>query len=521
MQFSKQVKNTLNPIDLKPIILLQKFVKVKIEPSGKTIEAAENTPLKDILNPLGFDFPCGGKGKCGGCSLQLLQGRIYTTSEHEKALEKNHLSENQRLACLCTVTEDITIKIDRWETIFLTDNTVFGFEPKTGFGIAVDVGSSTLVAQLINLTTGEVVDVHTSENPQASYGADIITRVEFAVNKNGNTILRKAIRTKIADMISNLLRNRNIKACEILLAGNTVMHHLFCDIDLKPLSYYPFHSQDTGLKTFKAGEIDQRLPSCSAISFLPCIGSFVGSDILSGIIATGISEKEKYNILVDLGTNGEIAVGNKDKIVCASTAAGPAFEGTNISMGMRAVTGAISSFGQTNGKNNYHVIGNTDARGICGSGLIDIIAVFLAGKTIDEGGTLTTASDSVEIAPRVFINQKDVREFQLAKAAIAAGVQILVNNLQISTGDIENVYIAGAFGNFVTIENTLKTGLIEFEPNKIIKAGNTALLGTKMLLYKNNEFINNVLSKTEHISLEAIPAFIDIFTEKMMFCIDG
>ncbi|MDD4108901.1 MAG: ASKHA domain-containing protein, partial [Prolixibacteraceae bacterium] len=237
---------------------------------------------------------------------------------------------------------------------------------------------------------------------------------------------------------------------------------------------------------------------------------------LAGIAATKMADHEEYTVLIDLGTNGEIVIGNCHRIVCASTAAGPAFEGAKISQGMRATTGAISSVSLENDKLKCRVIGNTNARGICGSGLIDIMSVLLQQERIGIFGEINTGEDSVELAPGVFLTQKDIREFQLAKAAIAAGLQILMNLLNITYDEIDKVYIAGGFGNFLNIQNVIRTGLIETSEDKIVKFGNTALIGAKMFLFRDENFINRILNLTSHINLEGDPDFQDIYIEKMM-----
>ena len=242
----------------------------------------------------------------------------------------------------------------------------------------------------------------------------------------------------------------------------------------------------------------------------------MGSDILAGIAATQIFEQDNYSILIDLGTNGEIVIGNKVQIVCASTAAGPAFEGAKISQGMRATTGAISSVDFVDNKFVSHVIGNVPAKGICGSGLVDAMALLLDQGKIGMFGEINSGEDVIELTPGVKLTQQDIREFQLAKAALATGVQVLLNQLNLSYNDIEKVYIAGGFGNFLNVKNLIRCGLIECKEEKIIKFGNTALIGAKMFLFKAEDYTKNILQKTKHINLEGDPSFQDIYIEKMM-----
>jgi uncharacterized 2Fe-2S/4Fe-4S cluster protein (DUF4445 family) len=242
----------------------------------------------------------------------------------------------------------------------------------------------------------------------------------------------------------------------------------------------------------------------------------VGSDILAGIMATGIHQKESFAALIDLGTNGEIVIGNRKELVCASTAAGPAFEGSNISVGMRAVTGAVSSLKLEEGRIEASVIGNTTPKGICGSALIDAIAILRQMNLIGMFGEISSGESKVELAGNIQLSQKDINEFQLAKAALAAGMEILAKTLGIGLSQIEAVYIAGGFGTYINIDNVVATGMIEVSGEKIRKMGNTALIGAKMFLFKNIDEVNEILSKTRHINLESDPAFQDIYVGKMM-----
>ena len=219
--------------------------------------------------------------------------------------------------------------------------------------------------------------------------------------------------------------------------------------------------------------------------------------------------------MIDLGTNGEIAIGNKEQIICASTAAGPAFEGANLSMGMRAVTGAISSFSLTANKIESTVIGKTKPKGICGSALIDAVAILRELNLVGEYGEIISGEESILIDRPVRLTQKDIYEFLLAKSAIAAGIEILSRNLSISQSDIDAIYIAGGFGNYINIKHLLSTGMIETTAEKIHKMGNTALIGAKMFLFSNTSLAEEILGKTRHVNLEGFPEFQDIYVSKM------
>jgi len=490
-------------------------ITISLLPVGKLLDVNSGTPLKDVLHEFGVEFPCGGKGTCGSCKVKLLKGELAVDSVQQQKLDKLKLTENWRLACYCHADTNITLEISQFENIILADSSTFEFSPQPGFGIAVDLGTTTVVVQLVNLENGHVLDSVSDLNPQARFGGDLISRVQACLDGRFDD-LQNLIRSKIEDMIQTILHKHPTEVSKVVIVGNTVMHHIFSGLPVNSLSFYPFNSPNLRMQRFSPNTLNWQLPDFTNIVFYPSIGSFVGSDILAGIAATKMAELKEFSVLIDLGTNGEIVIGNRDKIICASTAAGPAFEGANISQGMRATTGAISSVNFENGKIKTHVIGNVTAKGICGSGLIDVIAILLKNEQIGMFGEINSGEELIKLTGKVSITQQDIREFQLAKAAISAGIQILLNQLNISYEDVDKVFIAGGFGNFLNIENVIRTGLIECEEDKIVKLGNTALIGAKMFLFENDDFIQNLLNKTTHINLEGDSNFQDIYIEKMI-----
>lgn len=495
--------------------LMQEKITITLLPLGKKLVVNRGIPLIDILHEYGVEFPCGAKGTCGRCRIKLLAGELKADHLQMEKIKKLGLPESWRLACFCNAEADITIEISQFEDIILADNTRFRFNPGEGYGLAVDVGTTTIVVQLLDLKSGHVIDAVPAINPQVKFGADLISRIQSCIDGN-QAEMQKLVRQKIGKMIQTALLKHQVEINKIILVGNSVMHHIFSGLDVQPLSFYPFESPIQGMQIFSPEQLQWALPEKAKIMFYPSIGSFVGSDILAGIAATNLAEKENYSMLIDLGTNGEIVLGNRENIFCASTAAGPAFEGAKISQGMRAVTGAVSSLYLEKGMLQCHVIGNVPARGICGSGLIDAMALLLQQEKIGMFGEINSGEDVIELAPGVFLTQQDIREFQLAKAAIAAGLQILLKKAGITFNEVEDVYIAGGFGNFLNLKNVIKTGLIETEEEKIVKMGNTALIGAKMFLFEDEAFAQDILKKTRHINLEADSEFQDIYVEKLM-----
>ncbi len=487
---------------------------IHLHPLGKKIQVNEQTPLIDVLHELGIEFPCGGKGTCGKCRVRLLDGEITISEAHQRKIDQLALSPEWRLACFSKCTGDITLEIEQFNTLILADESTFDYIPQKGFGIAVDIGTTTLVAQLIDLSSAKVVDVETMLNPQVKHGSDLISRIQACLDGKAAE-MTLIIRSAIGSMIEMMLKRQNRDLQKVILVGNSAMRLIFCDYDVSPLAMYPFHTDNLGYTHFHPEQLGWKFSIKENITWYPSIGSFVGSDILAGIVATGLHEKEHYTALIDLGTNGEIVIGNRERILCTSTAAGPAFEGANISMGMRAVTGAISSFSLHEEAIEAYVIGNTHPRGICGSALIDAVAILSQLKLIGLFGEILSGDDHVNLIGDIILTQKDIYEFQLAKAAIASGLEILANNLSIPLSDIGQVYIAGGFGNYINLENVSALGMIKLPTKRISKIGNTALIGAKMFLFLDEKISNSILQKTRHVNLEGDPNFQDIYVENM------
>jgi uncharacterized 2Fe-2S/4Fe-4S cluster protein (DUF4445 family) len=501
---------------------MSNFVQVELLPLGKVLRVKRGTALQDVLFAHGVEFPCGGRGRCKGCKIKVLAGVLPITDEDRQKLSGAELAEGWRLACRGQAQSDLKIELAQWEAAILTDDSVFAFTPREGLGVAVDLGTTTIVAQLIDLQTGHVLAVRAALNAQAKCGADIMSRVSKAVARGGQQMLQTLVRKQIGRMTQELLSaasfaERDIES--VVVVGNTVMHHLFCGVSLEPLSHYPFEPVSLGLQVFEAEQLGWSLPGNPRVRFLPCLGSFVGSDILAGLLATKLHERERVAALIDLGTNGEIVVGNRERLLCASTAAGPAFEGARISMGMRAATGAISEVHVRDGRLECHVLGHVAARGICGSGLVDAVAAGLELGWISSKGRLANG-ESLALTGSVSLNQWDLREMQLAKGAIAAGFRLLLEQWGATTDDLSEVFLAGAFGNYINYTNARRIGLLDFPGEKVRPAGNTALLGAKLALFSLPEHDGaypEILAKVKHVSLNEDVGFQETFVEEMVF----
>jgi uncharacterized 2Fe-2S/4Fe-4S cluster protein (DUF4445 family) len=492
---------------------------IRLEPLGVSFTAPLGTPLQDLLFAHGVEFPCGGTGRCKGCRVRVLTGSLPVTPEQEAMLSAEELRAGWRLSCQCAATGDLTLEMAQWESAILSDESPIHITPRAGLGIAVDLGTTTVVSQLLDLQTGNVLGVRAALNAQARRGSDIMSRIGYAASGEGREELTAVIRRQIGGMIEDLLEGtgrgrERLDGC--VLVGNTVMHHLFSGLDVTPLSCVPFESPTCGSQNFSSLDLGWR-PAPFPVRFLPAIGGFVGSDILAGIVARGMHEKEETTALIDLGTNGELVFGNRDRLICASTAAGPAFEGARIHMGMRASTGAISAVTVVDGTLRCHVLGNVTPRGICGSGLVDAVAGALELGLIAPGGRITGSEKALPLLPPVRLSQTDIRELQLAKGAIAAGSTILLETLARTPEEIHHVFLAGAFGNYINIGSAQAIGLLRFPQERIVPSGNTALRGAKLALFTEPGFWDALALRIEHCSLHEHPRFQEIYVEEMTF----
>ncbi len=498
-------------------------VQIELLPLGRTFAVNRDAPLQDFLFAHGVEFPCGGRGRCKGCKVRLLAGDLPISPEERARLTPAELAGGWRLACRARATGDLRLELAQWETAVLGDDSAFTFTPQEGLGIAVDLGTTTLVGQLLDLRSGRVLAIQTALNGQARFGADFMSRIDRAITgPEGQAQLQQTIREQVGHLGAQLLASAQAAPDalrHVVLVGNTVMHHLFCGLSVEPLARVPFESPTPGARRLSAGDLGWALPRAVPVHFLPCLGGFVGSDLLAGILATRLHESEALTALVDLGTNGEIILGNRERILCASTAAGPAFEGARISVGMRAATGAISAIRIEKGALRCHVLGNVQPRGICGSGLVDAAACALDLGWMKPNGRLHHRA-ALRLRAPVQLIQEDIRELQLAKGAIAAGLRILLRQWGATSADLARVHLAGAFGNYINWDSARRIGLLDVPTEKVHPAGNTALLGAKLALFhlaEEGADYADLLRKVRHIPLHEDPEFHETFVDCMGF----
>lgn len=396
------------------------------------------------------------------------------------------------------------------------------------FGIAIDIGTTTIALSLIDMATGEIKKTNSFLNSQRKFGADVISRIEYSI-KNNVDILRKCICDDIFKGIEELTTGFCKKEAiyHIVVAGNTTMINLFLGLPCDSIAQYPFNTVMLDLCKFKFKEIfKNELLDCN-VTVLPGISAYVGADITSGILKCNMHKNDKISILVDIGTNGEMVIGNRYSMLCLATAAGPAFEGANITCGTGSIKGAISQVFIKNKKIEYKTISNCPPVGICGSGVIDIVANLKKEEIIDETGRIDNElykENKIIIAKDVYgqdiiFNQKDIREVQLAKSAIRSGIEILIKEYKTSYENIDVFYIAGGFGNKINIENSAFIGLIPEElKNKIKTVGNSSLGGASLYLCdkKYNEDIEYMLNHIHYVDISKHKDFNNLFIDNML-----
>lgn len=484
-------------------------VAIRLLPADVSFTAERGSSLKPLLAARGLEVPCGGVRACGGCRIRVLAGAQTITTWDRDVLSRAELADGWRLACRMRAETDLVLDVPDAEAPVLTDDSPLVGGSGRGLAIAIDVGSTTIAAQLIDRISGEVLGVRTGLNPQVRQGADIMSRVRFAL---GSRDLTSAIRGYLGEMVGDLAAGRHV--AEVVLVGNTVMHHLFGGLDVEPLSRVPFASPSLGELRIGSRDLGWPLSDATCIRFLPCLGGFVGSDILAGITAIDLCRDDALRVLVDLGTNGEIALGNRNRVLVASTAAGTAFEAGCIHRGMRAATGAIAHVMiDRDGGLDCSVIGGGPPQGVCGSGLVDAVSCGLTMGRILPSGKIADGSRIFPLAGDIALLQADVRELQLAKGAIAAGLRILLKHWGASAADIHTLYLAGAFGNYLEVESARRVGLLECSPEIVTIAGNTALRGAKQILTGKAPPAASI----EHVKLAADADFEDLFVACMTF----
>jgi uncharacterized 2Fe-2S/4Fe-4S cluster protein (DUF4445 family) len=491
------------------------MIKINIvNPEGRqTIDSITGPSLLDILRKNGSPIyaPCGGKGTCGKCRVnvkgpgEVISCRYYPENDIDVILPG--IEEANILVAQTKYLEDLPFNLG-----------IIEFATSSPCGVAIDIGTTTVVLYFLNLVTGQIEKISSFLNLQKQYGADVISRINYCQeNVTGLEELQESIIGSINHELNRFLKEKGLEPENIervVVAGNTTMLHMFLGVDPISIALAPFKPGFTDKQEREGRLTGLNVNTDARVVTLPCISAYVGADILSGL--TALKVRKKNYLFLDIGTNGEIALIKDKRIYTCATAAGPAFEGANISCGMGAISGALSVYINPD---NYKVIGNTEPVGICGSGIVDIIAYMLEKELIDETGLL---KETFSIYPEkgVQIIQQDIREIQLAKSAIYSGIKILMNTAGLSFEETDGLYLAGGFGNYISIPSAIKIGLLPSElSGKIHAVGNSAGIGALQYL-KSDKFKSKsevILKNISYIELSYIEEFTLEFAMNMDF----
>ena len=567
------------------VIFIREQKQIEV-PDGTTILEAE---IQAGLCP---DAPCGGQGKCGKCLVkangeivkacqtpvhsEMKVDTLISSQKHailteglnrpvafkpglfihpvklDKAIAGDNRSDWERLVTEVRKASDLemthvepNLKLaaslfdkrkegEDWFAIHTRDSILeLKKEKPKAYMTAFDIGTTTVVGYLMDAENGTVCAIESMMNPQAQYGADVIMRANYAL-EHGVEALSSCIQTAIDELLHKLAKKKKIQPEEIYqvsIVGNTCMHHLFLGISPGSLVHAPYNPAFSERLTLKAKEYGLHIHPQAQLLMLPDIAGYVGADTCGCLVALRQDLKDEISLMIDIGTNGEMVLGNKEKMATCSTAAGPAFEGAKIECGMRGAAGAVDHVAYEDGSWTYTTVDHQPAIGLCGSGLIDLVAQLYKAGLIDEMGHLESGQENdsifVLVPPEkagnekgVYLTQKDVREVQLAKAAIAAGIQLLMKELGITEKEIQKIYIAGAFGNYMNPASACAIGLLPPELEHLIEpVGNAAGEGAKIALLNTDELeaTDRLVRGIRFLELAASAEFQDTFVDELAF----
>lgn len=464
--------------------------------------------LREAGIPL--DAPCGGQGKCGKCAVQGNGDRL--------------------LSCQTAVEGDMTVILPEGNGLHILLEGVsaaVAMDPvRPGALLAVDIGTTSVVCFLLDGTTGRELASASVLNPQTAYGADVISRIKAALEGKLEE-QRDLIRGALTELIGRVCGRAGTDPGEIgtvAVVGNPAMQQLFLGVSPENLAGVPFAPVLTEAKTVPCRDV---LPVCenAALLIVPDIAGYIGADTMGCVLSTEMYRAEELTLMVDIGTNGEMVLGDRERMIACSTAAGPALEGANIRFGMRGTEGAIDHVWMEDGALRCSVIGGGEARGICGSGLIDAVAVLLEAGRINKRGRIQSGEEwdgqrAVALRDGVWLTQEDIRQVQMAKGAICAGVKLMAEQLGKQVGDIRRVLLAGAFGSYMDPESACRISLLPEElRGRITAVGNAAGSGAKLLACSKSVLEKSQLlrDRVEFLELASLPAFSRTFAVSMNF----
>ncbi|MHC4532840.1 MAG: ASKHA domain-containing protein [Planctomycetota bacterium] len=527
-----------------------KHFKISFKPDGRQISIHSGATLMDAAGQAGIilNTICGGKGTCKKCLLKLEpSGReVLACQYHIQSELTVTIPDESRFFEQKILAHGIDTEIDATAAIY--EKYAGKASPQKIFGIAADIGTTTVVAKLINMIDGQCLATEAVLNPQSRYGDDVISRISYAHNEEKLAELHRIVIDCVNDLASKLCKKTALDAkfiYEMCVVGNTTMGHIFLKLPVTQLGQAPYKAFSLEAHDVSPGQLHLEMNPAGNIHTVENLAGFVGSDTIAVALAVDIDSAEEMTLVVDIGTNGELILGTKDKLYAASCAAGPALEGARITCGSRAAKGAIEAVVVNEDDIILDVIGNCPPRSICGSGLIDAVAVMLELGIIDLTGRFAEPANlrgKVSPAilsriceqqgepafvlsesnnnPKIFLRQKDIRETQLAKAAIRAGIKLLQKRIGLEDHDIEHILLAGAFGNYIRKESALRIGLLPDVPlERIVFVGNAASSGARMALVSQQyrDKARELAGRIEYIEIAHEPEFQDVFADSILF----
>lgn len=505
-------------------------VKIKTDAGAREIACEPGARLDDVILSAGvlLDRPCGGKGTCGKCRVKAA-GLLSEPG----AVELKHLSGSERdsgvrLACQARATGDVEVELG--SAAIFTDKTFsIGADleaVKGDFGLAIDLGTTTVAAFLAGLDDGRVYAGNACLNRQAKFGAEVMSRL-FTEEKKGGLSEPAWSSAREAAAGLGLAAAVRARVKRVAVVGNSAMHHLMLGLPVKTLLRSPFTPHRLDAMEAPAGPLMQLFPAVREARFPPLLGGFAGSDALACLVYFGLGRDSENALALDLGTNGEVMLATPGRIVVASTAAGPAFEGVNISCGMRAMPGAITSVKWEQGAFLLRTVGGAPAIGLAGSGLLSAVRTLCELEVIEPSGRIRDAAPMIEVesgmkrvalSESVFITQADVRELQKAKAAVRAAVEILLARCGLSAVDLDRIILTGSFGGRLDPQDMLRLGVMPEAPrDRILSIANGAGMGAAMMLDDDNfEEARELARRVEHVELNLDPGFMDRYVAHMV-----
>lgn len=554
------------------------MINIFVEPIGITIKMEKGKTLHQGLEESGISIeqPCGGMGSCGACRIWV-SGKNIPSTPHEDITEEED-KKGLRLACRSIPEGDATIRLednfvyDKMELdqgrILLQNNKSIAFkiEPAvkitkeknvfqlwhdkalepvilddwkpefTPKGLAIDIGTTTMVLSLISLETGEILASGSSLNPQVVHGHDVLTRVNYAKTPEKIDEMALLVQNKLNSLLGAACKDSHTLPEEIIdvaIGANTTMLQMAAGIDSAPIGRSPFNFDIKGGTSHKANLFGLNVNKAAKVYLPPIMHAFVGTDISAGLtLCPDFFDDDKSILFIDMGTNGEICLNVNGKRYTTSTAAGPAFEGMGLSTGMRATDGAVEKAECINGIIHCQTIGNKKVKGICGSGIVDLIVALRKSGYLDTSGRFSKKDmpdsqvvdfkDNIafQYGDDIYLTQKDIRQIQLAKGAVRTGIDLILKTAGIDATDLHKIYVAGGFGNYLQPINMERLGLFpENSADKIVFCGNASVDGSTVLVTNGGQrrFLENALNSMEHLQLAESPLFMDCFLKSLSF----